>query len=35
MLSGLFATAKLSSSAQREIAGKTFVIIGASSGFGK
>jgi short-subunit dehydrogenase len=35
MLSGLFATAKLSTSAQRKIAGKTFVIIGASSGFGK
>jgi short-subunit dehydrogenase len=35
MLSGLFSTSKLSESGQREIAGKTFVIIGASSGFGK
>ena len=35
MLSGLISTSKLSASAQKEIAGKTFVIIGASSGFGK
>jgi short-subunit dehydrogenase len=35
MLSGLFSTSKLSVSARQEIAGKTFVIIGASSGFGK
>jgi short-subunit dehydrogenase len=35
MLSGLFSTSKLSASAQQQIAGKTFVIIGASSGFGK
>src|ERR1700710_1133358 len=34
-LSGCCATSKLSVSGQRKTAGKTFVIIGASSGFGK